>query len=65
MFIDAVTSHPRPPSGGPCVYDMHELFASLSSHCPPDGGQGVGSRLASINMALLTEGRTPVRISPP
>ena len=36
--------------------DVDELFTSLSLHGPPGGGQDVGSRVASINMALLTEG---------
>ena len=54
MFIDGRRNQCRPPSGGPC--QSLKTRDALYKHGPPSGGQ---ARLvtASINMALLAEGR--------
>jgi hypothetical protein len=55
MFIDSADDNTHPPSGGPCA-GASTSFEMPMTHRPPDGGPPC-FHLASINIALLTEGR--------
>jgi hypothetical protein len=55
MFIDSADDKRRPPSGGPCA-DQWTKFEK-GNHTSPSWRRATLTPLASINIALLTEGR--------